>query len=332
MATIKDVAKLAHVSPGTVTRYFQKKQLKPDTERRVVSAINELNFRVNSAARSLRSKKSYTVGVLTTYLTTGFITPILEAIESYFVKHDYGVIVCFSLGDREIEKKRLDFLIEKQVDGLISIPGDQVYDLYTSVVNQRIPLVTVDTNIEGLKCDSVMINNSQSIYEATELLIQNGHRRIGILIGPNAYSTADERLKGYKRALSDYGINEDAELIKQEDYTIESGRRGTKQFLSLKNPITAILATNHHLTIGSLSVLNKERIKIHQDMSFIGFDTLEISELLDPVPDLIVQPVYDLGIKASEILLKRMTGGVVDQAIIHRIPAKLQRGGSVKSL
>lgn len=329
MSTIKDVAKLASVSPGTVTRYLQNKHLKPETEQRVSAAVKELNFRVNPAARSLRSRQSYTVGVLTTYLTSGFVPLILEAVESFFNRHGYGVVVCFSLGDEKIEKNRLEFLIDKQVDGLIAIPGEQVFSLYRELIDKGIPLVTVDTFIDGLICDSVMINNSQATYEAVELLIQNGHRRIGVLVGPETYSTAQERLKGYIRALSDYGIEVDNELIWQNDYGIESGKSGTRHFLQMAKKVTAVLATNYHLTLGSLSVLNQLQVHIPSELSFIGFDAQDIAEIVQPNPHTIVQPIHDLGRKASEILLKRMQTGLVSEQIIHRLPTRLQVGGSV---
>ena len=179
-------------------------------------------------------------------------------------------------------------------------------------------------------CDSVMFNNTHATYEACELLLRNGHRRIGIVTGPEWYTTANERLEGYKRALADYNVRLDPALLWQGEYSMEGGRAGTEHLLELNDAPTAILATNYHTTVGSLIMLNEMGVKMPEQLSFIGFEAIEVSRTMSPRPTMIRLPLEELGQKAADTLFSRITHqDDQPEQRTHRIRTELLEGESV---
>jgi LacI family transcriptional regulator len=335
MATIKDVARIANVSPGTITRYFNNGSLKEENRRRIEEAIIELDYKVNTAARSLRSNKSYTVGIVVTALSSLFTSSIICAIENYFIDKGYGIITCTSMDDYKIENKKIRFLMEKRIDGLIIIPSKDIIqnlEVLKSISSENIPIVTIDNFIEGIECDSVMVDNINGTYGAVEHLIVNGHRRIGIISGPADYATSKERLRGYERALHDFNVPKCEDLIKSGGYTTKEGYEAMKYFMGLQTPPTALLATNYDVTMGALIFINEKNIKIPADISFFGFDSEEFSKILKPHISIVLQPVNGIGEKAAEVMYNRLKNSERQPAVTYRLKTSLILTESVRNI
>lgn len=334
MATIKDVAVKAGVSPGTVTRYFRGESLKEETKQRVETAIKKLEYKVNPIARSLRSGKSNTVGILTSHIVEGFVPGIIEAFEKFYAERDYGVVICNSLGDPNIERERMQFLIDKQVEGVVlfSSSNEENIEIYKKAVEAGIYIVTVDAPLQSPACDSIMVNNMQAVYEAVERFIAYGHSRIGIIVGPENYATSAERLTGYRRALEDHGIYYDTRLVWQIDYTVQSGSNGVRFLMDLDEPPTGIIATNYHTTLGALMAVNQLGLRIPDDISFIGFEHEELNKIMNPGLCMVLQPLEELGRQAAAVLLGRIDGSNNGDPRVFRIKTTLLEGGSIKRI
>lgn len=341
MATIKDVAKLANVSPGTVTRYFNKQPLKEFTRRKVEQAIKELNYTVNPIARSLRSKKTFTIGVLATYLNESFATSIITSAERYFVECGYSLIICMSSGNHEIERERLQFLMDKKIDGLILFATGGNSDLIREMARSGMPIVTIDAALEEVACDAVLADNINITYQVTEHLIAQGHRKIGIILGNEWYMTAKERFEGYRRALEDYKMELDGALQFWDAYSAAAGYNAMEYFWKMEPRPTAVIATNYDLSLGSVMYMNEHNIAVAEDMSFVAFDFYELGKVVKPTISVAVQPVEEIGQMAAKIVLERLQeasggqlarGGQAADPAIKRLKFSFFPGDSVKAL
>ena len=324
--TIKQVAKLANVSTATVSKYLNGVKLKEKNEEAVKKAIEALDYKVNSFARGLRSHRSMTIGVLIPELSNLFATQIISEVENAIMHHGYSTIVCDYKSDPVLEKQKLHFLLNKMVDALVIVPtGISEYD----ILDINIPVVFVDQIISSDNTNCIYIDNQKAVFEACEYLIENGHRKIGILCGPQNIYTAKERTMGYIKAMQKHNIAINDNYIKVSTLDAASGCNMTDELL--KSDITAIIATNNELTVGAVIALNKANINIPGDISFIGFDNKELAEAVKPRLSVIVQPIEEIGRKTAEILIGNLDGEFVDKSNI-KLSAKLLKMDSVKNI
>jgi LacI family transcriptional regulator len=332
MSTIKDVAKLSGVSVGTVSRYLNGYQVKSGNKEKMDSAIKELNFTLNPIARGLKTSKTQTVGVIIPELSNMFSTFVIEGMEGIFEEFGYSVLVCNSRNDLKKEKEKLKFLKDKLVDGIIMMPVGDEGEHIEEVINSGLPVVLIDRLIKDLKCDAVVADNVNGVYQAVEAIIKKGHRSIGIIAGPRDVHTARERLEGYKRALMDYGIEINDDLIVYSDYNIEGGESAFKKILSLDNPPTAIFVSNYLMTTGALKSIIEEHLVIGEDISVFGYDQVEFFRILNPQLSVVVQPMDEIGLKAAELLVKRMSGDYSGYPMISRLKTDMIVTDSIKKI
>src|SRR3954465_5055821 len=184
--TMADVAKAAGVSKSTVSQFLNKRfeYMGEKTKLKIEEAIAELGYQPNFIARSLKQKRTSMVGIIVANITHYFSTEISRAIEDFFHKHDLHAIVCNADDDPEKEKKYIEMLRAKQVDGLIIFPTGQNNDLYETMVKQGYPVVFVDRKVENLDVFSVITNNTESTYKAIQHFIENGHKNIAFAVQP----------------------------------------------------------------------------------------------------------------------------------------------------
>ncbi|HEX2925757.1 MAG TPA: substrate-binding domain-containing protein, partial [Ruminiclostridium sp.] len=197
---------------------------------------------------------------------------------------------------------------------------------------RNIPVVLIDRALKGVECDTVLVDNLNAAYNAVEQLIVLGHKRIGIICGPDDIYTAQERLKGYERVHEDYAMNIDCELIKKGDYQIESGYRLLLELINMENPPTAVLVTNYEMTLGAVMAINESDIKIPEDLSFIGFDNLQLSKVVKPPLSIVIQPVQQIGEVAANTILKRLKGDNSNFPSMIRLKTELILKESIRKL
>ncbi|MBO8165172.1 MAG: LacI family DNA-binding transcriptional regulator [Brevibacillus sp.] len=332
MTTIKDVAKLANVSVGTVSRYINGHRIKEENRRKIEEAIHQLNFKSNPFARGLRTNKTLTVGVLIPRITDIFCTQVIEGIEEVLNPLNYSIVICSANDSPEQQSEKLKYLKSKYVDGMIVMPVNSLELDVEEIVDDGIPVVLIDRLVKNCELDAVVCDNVNGAYSAVEMIINKGHRKIGIIAGPQDIYTAQERLTGYLRALTDYNIEINEDYIVYAEYKKDGGIEALNQLLSLKDKPTAVFTTNYPTTVNSMKVIMEKGLKIGEDISLCGYDQTDLFQMFHPPLSVVVQPCREIGISAAEILLKRMNGDFGGHPQIQRLKTKLITTDSVKRL
>ena len=328
--TMKDVAKKTGLSIATISKYINGGNVLEENRELIEDAIKELGFEVNEMARGLKTNKTMTIGLLIPSLENIFFTSIVSHIESVLIKNGYSTIICDYKEDKNLEKQKLEFLIKKMVDGIITMPMGNDSEAINSVINRKIPVVLIDRALKGVECDTVLVDNLNASYNAVEQLIMMGHKRIGIICGPEDIYTAQERLKGYERVYEDYAMSIDPQLIKKGDYKVESGYEFLIELTKMQEPPTAVFVTNYEMTLGAIMAINEYDVKIPDDISFIGFDNLQLAKIVKPPLSIVVQPVAQIGEIAANTILKRLKGDNSNYPAMVRLKTELALNGSVK--
>lgn len=332
MATIKDVAKLAGVAVGTVSRYMNGAEIKENNRIRIVEAIKTLDFKPNQIARTLKTNKTHTIGVIIPGLSDIYSTTIVKSIEEELYNKGYNIFVCDSMGKAELEIEKVNILLDKMIDGLIIYPCNEDISYFKNLREKQVPIVTLDTKVKGYECDQVLTDNINATYAVTEWLINNNHKRIAIITGGSRSFTAMERLKGYERAFEDYGFKLENKYIKANDFSEDTGFGAIMEFMSLNEPPTAVIACNYYTTIGAVKAIYELNIKVPEQLSLVGFDNIGISEIARPALSIVVQPMDDIGKTAALLLLKRIQGDYTDFPTVNRLKTNFILKDSTKKL
>ncbi len=338
--TIDDVAKLANVSKATVGRVIGNYgSVSEKTKKKVLEAVAELNYSPNTIAQSLRSHSTKTIAVVLGSIKNDYCNALVYAIEREAMKRDYNVLICNTHENLDKEITHLQTIRGRQVDGIILIPvytvGGVIPDKYRHLYeSENIPMIFVDRNILGIKKNLIQSNNEEASYQATKYLISLGHKNIGV-IGTVAYSTVQERLKGYRRALAEAQIEIRPSLIVDAEYTeSKAGQRLATKILDANSDVTALYILNNTLSGSVLLELKSRGLKIAEDISIITWDDNEINELYEITT--IVQNVDEIGRKSVDRLFEIIenpaieeTTQMIDTQMVLRNSCKKISGGGV---
>ena len=309
MATIKDVAKMAGVSMATVSKYINGGNVRPENLDAIRAAIEALDYRVNPFARSLKTQRSRTVGILLPEISAPFFGSVVAALDRTFREHGYHTLLSCYSSSHGLERDNLSYLISHGIDGLVYAPEDlSAEEYYELTANCSIPMVQMDRVIQGVDSDAVLVNNADSVYEAVSRFVRQGHRRIAIVTGMKSVYSAKERLVGYLRALSDNGILYDDALVISGRYQFATGYRAFEKLMELPEPPTAIVATNYDFTSGLVTAVREKGLSIPKDMAVFGFDCAEICTMMNPPLPVVRQPEEDIGRIAAQYMIDRLSG------------------------
>jgi LacI family transcriptional regulator len=329
MATIKDVSKRTGLSLATISKYLNGGHVLDENRAAIEAAVLDLGYSVDSLARSLKTRRSMTVGVLIPDLENVFCTGIVSSLENRLQPQGYSTIVCDYRSDAALEVQKLEFLSSRSIDGLVLMPLQGATDGIRRLQDRGVPVVLIDRPVPGIACDAVLADNLNAVYGAVERLVVAGHRRIGIVGGPKGIHTAEERLKGYLRVHEDYRLPVDPALVRYGDYDVESGHRLARELLDLPVPPTALFVTNHEMTFGAVLALNERGVRIPEALSFTGFDFRDLAVLHRPSLSIVVQPLRQIGETVADLLLRRMGGDASGFPALHRLKTELLPGASV---
>ena len=325
MATIKDVARMAGVSISTVSKYINGGNVRDENIEAIRQAIEALDYRVNPFARSLKTQRSRSVGILLPEITAPFFGSVVAAMDRTFREHGYHTLLSCYSSSHGLERDNLSYLISNGIDGLIYAPEDlSAEEYYELTANCSIPMVQFDRQIQGVVSDTVLVNNSDAVYDAVTQLIIQGHRRIAIVTGLKSVFSAKERLVGYLRALSDHGILYDDTLVISGRYEFATGYRAFDALTQLPDPPTAIVATNYDFTIGLVTAARERGGSIPEDIAVFGFDCVDICTMMNPPLPVVCQPEDSIGQTAATYLIERL-GGYTGQARITRLKCRIVR-------
>lgn len=324
--TMADVARHANVSKSTVSQFLNKRYdyMAELTKERIEQSIRELGYHPNVVARSLKQKKTSTIGVIIANILHTFSTQVIRAIEDVCHENDYHVIVCNADDNPEKEKKYFEMLIAKQVDGLIVFPTGKNIELYESILEQRFPLVFMDRLVLDIPVDTVMLNNQAASEKAVHHFIEKGYERISIVTNSiiQQFTPRIERIDGYRKAIIEADIPIREEYIKALE--VDKIKDGLKEMLSLPNPPEAILAGNDFVLIEILNYAKEEELSVPGDLALIGIDNVRFADFYSPPITTVKQPAFDMGQKAAELLfLKIESGDIGAEPKIYRFEPEL---------
>jgi LacI family transcriptional regulator, galactose operon repressor len=326
MSSLKEVAARAQVSTATVSHVINKTAYVSSTLReRVLKAMRQLNYHPNAVARSLKTNRSRTVGMIIPDIANPFFPLVVRGAEDALRHQGYTLILGNSDGDPDKEELYYNTFQSKRVDGILLIvaPSSSPPEYLRRHNHSATPIVYVDRFHSGLRGDVIMADNAGGSYQAVCHLVDTGHRRIGIITGPLELTNARLRLEGYERALREHQLPITDQLIRPGKFDVQSGYEQTTELLKLTERPTAVFVSNALMTLGFLRALNEAGVRCPQDVALVSFDDMEWFDFSQPRISAVAQPAYELGAKAAELLVKRIAGELSDQPSRKVLPTRL---------
>ena len=310
MKTMKDVARRARVSVSTVSHVLNgTRKVSEETRGDVLAAVEELSYRPNLLAKGLKTRRTYTIGLLISDIQNSFFTLVVRGVEDEALSRGYHLFLCNTDEDPEREDEYITELAKKRVDGLMVAPSMRRQGHAGRLLDEGVPFVFVDRDVEGVDADVVSVDNREGMRLIAEHLVGLGHRRIAMISGPLDKASGYERHLGLRDALADLGVELKDSLVHFGDFRTSSGREGARELLGLPSPPTALVTANNQMTLGALLTINEMGLGVPGDVSVVGFDDPEWAPLTGPPLTTLAQPTYEMGVKAAKMLLDRIETG-----------------------
>ena len=327
--TINDIAKMAGVSKGTVSRVINDKPygVGDEVREKIKKIIDEVGYKPNQLARSIVTSKSKTIGLIIPDINNPFFPKLVRGIEDFAFSKGYTVFLCNSDEDAKKEEYYLCDFIEKRVDGIILAPSSTTNPKLNQLLSDyNHPFAVVDRQIQGLDCDIfVGSDNVKGAYQAVKHLIENGYKKIAFFGGDRELSNTVFRYEGYKRALKDSNINIDDNLVMFGRYSLESGEKLMEDIIENKIVFDAVFATCDLLAIGALRTMKKNSISVPNEVAIMGYDNIYISELMDPPLTTVEQKIYEIASKVTKMLIAKIEGEAIENKIVLIEPHLIKR-------
>jgi LacI family transcriptional regulator len=330
--TLRDVAARAGVHPATASRALNPETrllVREDTARRVLEAAESLGYHPNPVARSLRTRRSNTVGVLIPDLTNPLFPPIVRALEDRLAAAGYVALIGNTDGDGERERLVFRQMRARHVDGMVLATAHLSDPLLTEAARAGLPVVLMNRMAQDHSLDSVSVDNEGGMRMAVAHLAAEGHRRIAHIAGPQEVSTGLSRHRGFMSAMEAHGLEVHPDLvITAKAFSIEEGLRCTRALLERRAGCTAVAAGNDMLAIGCLAALEEVGLNCPGDLSVVGFNDMPFIDRLRPPLTTIRFPHYQLGTEAAQLLLERIGGRGGPVKVLYLAPELVVRGST----
>lgn len=324
MTTYKDIQRHTGLSLATISKYFNGGTVRNENRIALDSAVADLGYRVNSAARSLRKGRSYSIGVLLPALDNLFHMTMVAELERALRAEGVGLIVGVSSPDG----RSVEFLLEKGVDGIIAVPAPSDTAALAIAAQDGIPLVLVDWLLDGVGVDAVTLNNTGAGRTAARHLLDFGHTDVALIGGRASISSLRARGLGFSTALEEAGITLTQDRIPLCEPVPDEAARATLTLLYSHNRPTALFTVNYELTLGALRAVSEAGLALGRDISLVGFDVGDLAGLFTPRITTLRQPTPQLARAAAEQILARLSSPR-DQVAALQLDAELLIGGSV---
>ncbi|MEH0422384.1 LacI family DNA-binding transcriptional regulator [Streptomyces sp. B21-083] len=312
MATMTDVARHAGVSVATVSHVLNETRVvRPATRQAVLDAIEVLGYTPNTLARSLVTARTRSIGLAVSAISNPYFTEILQGVESGALEHGYSLLLADPHDDPEHERKVVQLLHERRVDGMIVAPSADPGALVAYLTRHDVPTVFLDRVLDTAsdsapRFDQVCAENAEPMARLMAHLTALGHRRIGLVAGRAGLSTTAERITGYRIGLASAGLPHDERLVAHGDSESQGAERATAALLSLAAPPTALVTANNAMTIGALRALRERGLTVPGDLALCCFDDFAWADLFTPGLTAIAQPGKSIGTEAVRLLLDRL--------------------------
>jgi LacI family transcriptional regulator len=308
--TLKQIAETLGISITTVSKALKNyPDVSEKTKKSVLDLANSLQYTPNSFAVNLRTKESKTIGLIIPEVVHHFFSSVVNGIIAEAEKNGYLVIILQSNESLELEKKQVELLINKRVDGIIlSLSNESNDDFHLKeIIRREIPLVQFDKIAKLIPSSKVIINDQKAAFEATEHLIQKGCKKIAHIRGPINPQNAIDRFLGYKKALEKNNIPFDSKLVYTcKNVTFEEGKEFAEQIITDHPDVDGIFVITDLVAVGVLAYFNENNIKVPQQVKIIGFSNWFMSQVITPKLSTVDQPSYEMGVQSFYLLLEEM--------------------------
>jgi LacI family transcriptional regulator len=332
-ATLRDVAAAARVHPATASRALNPETrilVSEDTARRVTDAAARLGYRPNPVARSLRTRRSYTVGVLIPDLNNPLFPPVVRGLEDKLAAAGYVALLGNTDADASRERTLFEQMRARHVDGFVLATATLHGQLLADAAAADVPVVLMNRLAPGYSFPSVSVDNEQGARMAVTHLARLGHTRIAHVAGPQEASTGMSRLRGFRDGMATHSLTLDEDLIAYATrYTVEEGARCCRELLARAGDFTAVAAANDMLAVGCYSALDERCLQCPEDISVIGFNDMPFIDRLRPPLTTVRFPHYQLGTEAAQLLLERINGTEGPVKIMYLAPELVIRGSTI---
>ena len=314
---LRDIALSLGLSVSTVSRAISGNgRVSNATKQRVLAAVKQVSYTPNDVARSLRMRDAKNIGIIVTDITNSFFSSVIKGAQIVSRQKGYSILLSNSDENLLFEEEALQLMLEKQISGLIlaSVGSDRKKIAHYLMLN--VPIVFIDNvpEIDG-SFDSVSVDNYKASYELTNKLILRGYRDIGIVTGPVNQSSGWQRMKGYENALLVNGLPLKPEWIREGDFKMKSGQQCLEDILKLPHRPNAMILGNNYMAYGAINAIKQVGLKIPHDMAVASFDVDDFTSLMSPSITTMNQPAEEIGQKAADILISRMTDTLTQDSI-----------------
>jgi LacI family transcriptional regulator len=330
--TLRDVAQRAGVHPATASRALNpetKILVSEDTARRVAAAAAALGYRPNAVARSLRTRRSHTIGVLIPDLTNPLFPPIVRGLEDRLAADGYVALIGNTDSDDAREEMVFELMRARHVDGYVMATARQNSPVLAEAAQAELPVVLVNRLAEEYSFPSVSVDNERGVRMEVAHLAGLGHRTIGYIAGPQETSTGLGRYRGFVDAMRADGLAVDPELVGYaRAFSIQEGYRCAQRLLAAPARCTAVAAGNDMLAIGCYQALDEAGLRCPEDVSVVGFNDMPFIDRLRPPLSSVRFPHYQVGTEAAQLLLERIAGGEGPVKILYLAPELIIRGST----
>lgn len=329
MLTIVEVARRAEVSTATVSNVIRgTRKVSDELTRRVQAAIAEMNYTPNEIARSLKLKQTRMLAMVLPDITNTFFPEILRGAEDAAFARGYFLLSANTNEQPDRERRIIAALRSYRVDGILLASAQSSYDHdakhIASMISAGCAVVCLDRAVPDVTTDAVLLDNVGGARACVRHLIERGHRRIAIITGALHLQTGLERLEGYRLALGEAGIAEDKKLILEGDFRLQSGRLLCEQLLRNSPRATALFVCNGMMTLGVLQVLHERHLNVPRDYALATFDEISMDQSFFVPLTTVVQPSYEMGFRAANMLMDRIEGNLGGGPSVIRVEPSLK--------
>ncbi|NJQ15463.1 LacI family DNA-binding transcriptional regulator [Streptomyces bohaiensis] len=309
MAGIKDVAAAAGVSVATVSRALNgHRSVSPDTRERVLEAVGRLGYRPNAVARSLRTDRTRTLGLVIGDVMNPYFTELARFVEEEARARGYSVIIGNADERPELQDHHIRTLLDRRIDGLLVSPADGRSPFAPGTRPPTPPVVLVDRWVPGLDVTVIRAEGASAVRDLVRHLRALGRRRIAVITGPPATTTARERVAAFREAIAAQGLHLPEAYVGEGDFRADSGRRVTEAFLDLPEPPEVVFATDNLMALGALDAIRSRGLRVPEDIGVAAFDDIPWFQHTDPPLTAVAQPVAELARAAVGALTDLIEG------------------------
>ena len=329
---LRDVARLAGVHPATASRALNPETrllVSEETAKRVLAAAAELGYRPNAVARSLRTRRSHTIGVLIPDLNNPLFPPMIRGLEDRLAAAGYVALIGNTDGDDARERQVFEQMLARHVDGYVLATAHLRHPLLAEAVRAGVPVVLMNRMAGDSNFPSVTVDNERGVQLAVSHLAGLGHRNIACIAGPQDLSTGLARYRGFQGAMAAAGLEvAPGQVAFARAFSIEEGRRCAAEILASDAGCTAVAAANDMLAVGCYLALDQAGLRCPADISVVGFNDMPFIDMLRPPLTTIAFPHYQLGTQAAQMLIERMNGDAGPARALYLAPELIVRGST----